>query len=239
MLLSLKRCGHNTVNDKTSEHIILSDTNVAYVLSFFLEKKIIPERNIFLGEEKAKVEFHPIVKEEIEAHFTAWLTCRELNISTKNACPSFFDSIGKSAIEKILKFVSGNLAPSLTVNITSNEFFNRKKVYEAVRKKIQTDWALEGVKGKKISSKPSDQDYSILFSVEKNLLKLATNDEILLAIARELLVEGSTYKTEDLINLVYLADSSVEEKIKEVCATLSALDQTFSLARALRPKVLR
>ena len=227
------------MNDKTTEHIILSDTNVAYVLYFFLEKKIIPERNIFLGEEKIKIEFHPIVKEEIEAHFTAWLTCKELKISTKSSCPSFFDSIGKSAIEKIVGFVDANLAPSFSVDTTSDEFFNRKKVYEAARKKIQIGWTSEGVIGKKTYSKPSDQDYSILFSVEKNLLKLATNDEILLAIACELLEEGSTYKTEDLINLVYLINLSSEEKIKEVCATLSALDQTFNLARALRPKVLR
>lgn len=180
-----------------------------------------------------ELKFHPIVLEEVEGHQAAMKLFNEYGITSEYK-PSFFSDIGDFEVQKIVDFVRNNLAEIDNVDVDSRHFVNKRRIYEGERKRLQNEWKGTGVRGRKVTSKPSDADYSILFSAHCSNYKIVTNDEILLSVAEEFLDSGHTYKVEDIINSFYTSNQSFKKVIEEVVETLEHFSFTFNLSRALR-----
>jgi hypothetical protein len=212
--------------------LVIADTNVAYILYFFLDKGIVPGTEITLSS-GCVVKFHPVVQIETQAHMEAWQVCNKLGLNKTNF-PRFFDDIRDEGIAKLDKFIGDNLANVSAVDTNSTLFFNKRKTYEAERLRLQEEWKKAGTLGRKVKSRPSDADYSILFSAETTGHMIATNDEILLAVAQEFLSEDLTLKAEDIVNDFFRQDQSTKKKVEEISSILSYLKISFNLARALK-----
>ncbi len=219
-------------NSSEPSFLLLADTNIAYCLYFFLGKDLFSNTNILLPD-GSKLKFHPIVLEEVEGHQAAMKLFSEYGISSEYQ-PSFFSDIGENEVQKIVDFVKNNIAEIQEVDVDSRHFVNKRRVYEGERKRLQSEWKKTGVKGKKVNSKPSDADYSILFSAHCSKCKIVTNDEILLSVAEEFLESGYTFKVEDIINSYFVSNQSLKKDIEEVVGTLNQFGFTFNLSRALR-----
>ncbi len=214
-----------------SQVLVIGDTNVAYILFFFTGKAVILAREISLAS-GCILKFHPVVQREIQAHMEAWHVCNQLEI--EGTFPSFFNDIKAEGMADLDKFVTQNMAEIPAVDTNSKAFFNKRKVYEAERIRLQQAWRQAGTIGRKVKSQPSNADYSILFSAETRGDLIATNDEILLAVAQEFLSEDCTLKAEDIVNDFFRKDSSTKKAIEDVAAVLSYLGLPFNLARALK-----
>ncbi|MEQ1722910.1 MAG: hypothetical protein ABL930_07015 [Pseudobdellovibrio sp.] len=218
----------------TNNLILLSDTNAAYKLHFFTDKQIIPKTNIIIPK-LGKLEFHAIVLEEVEAHITVFKTAKAMGLDFNGLeIPNFFQTVGDAYLDKIYDFVKNNICQIPIVDCHSSEFIQKRKVYEKERLDLQKKWKANGVVGKKVKSTPSLNDYSLLFSAQKQNLKLLTNDEILLAVAEEFLPDGSTFKTEDIINAVYRDDEQKKSLIEDTIGTLESLGEMI-----IRPRVFK
>ena len=216
-----------------SSSIIVADTNIAYILYFFIDKAIIPWSSISINI-NSLIKFHPIVLLEVHSHKEAWDLCQAYSYSSP-IYPDFFDLIRGEGIQKVIEFVESNIEKQIpSVDIDSREFHNKRKTYEAERHRLQLAWKNSGVLGNKTTSKPSNNDYSVLFSAEKYGLKLVTNDEILLSIAQEFLAEENTYKAEDIINARYKENPNLRELIEDASEVLNNLKITFNISRALK-----
>jgi hypothetical protein len=210
-----------------SNIIILGDTNVAYNLYFFISQNVIPSKNIMVGADL--FQFHPIVLEEVEAHAQAWITATELGYKD-NDLPSFFDEIQKDGILKICKFVDDNLAQVAEVKSDTADFINQRKIYETTRLILQQQMRNKGAVGKKVDSRPSLNDYKILYSASKQNMKLSTNDGILLEISKEILDPQNALKTEAVLKLILISDSTKKKGIEETLKTLNYLGRILNPA---------
>lgn len=213
--------------------IILADTNAVYKLFFFVEKGLVSSKDISI-QDFGKIEFHPIVKLEVEAHATAWRLSSKYGITSADY-PAFFGMVGEQTIVKIENFVDNNFSRLINpVDTTSQRYISKRRIYESERKHIQNEWASQGVLGRKVRSRPSDNDYSILFSADCFKHKILTNDEILLAVATEFLDAGCIFKTEDVLNAIYKANPSCRSDMQEVINTLSALGEMVNHSRVFQ-----
>lgn len=214
-----------------SETVLLTDTNAAYKLYFFKKKGVIPSQSISI--DIGAVQFHPIVLEEVEGHVGFWKYATEYNISNRTEhCPNFFKDILPEDPEEILKFVRANLCSSIdSVDTKSEVFLNKRRIYEAERNRLQAKWKAGGSKGAKVESMPSLNDYSILFSAESSKFKIVTHDEILFAIATEILEDASLLRVEDIIRSFYQADPKLKPLIESVITNLEYINEPISKIR--------
>ena len=213
--------------------IILADTNAVYKLFFFVEKGLVASSNINI-QGFGKIEFHPIVKDEVEAHTTAWRLSSQYGIKSADY-PAFLETVGEGTVKKIELFVKNNISNTINpVDTTSQKYINKKRIYEDERKDIQKEWVSQGVSGKKVRSKPSINDYSVLFSADCYKHKILTNDEILLAVATEFLDAGFIFKTEDALNAIYKANPACKPDLEEVIRTLSSLNEAINQSRVFQ-----
>lgn len=206
----------------TQNVIILGDTNTAYILYFFASAGLISKSNIVIDNQK--LEFHPIVQKEVDAHRCAWAMLKECNIKS-DEIPDFFDTVGDQVISNIQNFVDHNLSTVSPVNIQSRSYVDKRKIYENIRNRLQSKWIQSGTKGRKVISTPSNSDYSILYSAELSGHKLTTNDEILLAIAEEILDPINAFKAEKILNSLYKQDPGQREAIQDVINTLGSFNR--------------
>ena len=214
---------------------LLADTNVAYTLFFFLGNGIIPSKNIIINDKPFK--FHPIVLEEIETHLEAKNLFQTYSIGNREDYPEFLNKLSKEEIEKLNSFVEENTSNEvLYVESSSQRFFRKKRIYEAERLKIQAAWKSQGkIKGNKLTSKPSDSDYAVLLTAEAHNCFIVTNDEILLAVSEEFLEQDKSLKVEDIVNMLFKNDPSIEETIRIIHKTkLIKASRPFLIERALK-----
>jgi hypothetical protein len=212
--------------------ILLTDTNAAYKLYFFRRKKIIPESSIII-DGIGIVEFHPIVLEEVESHIGFWNKANEYHLSNKTEyCPNFFKELLESDFPQIIEFIKANICSSVApVNIHTQDFSDKRKIYEAERERLQKKWKSNGVSGRKVSSKPSSKDYSILYSAERHAHKIITHDEILFAVATEILDDSSLLKVEDVIAQIYEKNPQSKPDIECVLTNLEYLGEVLVKTR--------
>jgi hypothetical protein len=219
------------VPSSNDETIILADTNVVYKLYFFVSTGVVPSRNIII-KNLGIVEFHPIVKVEVEAQTVAWRLSASYGIKGYGDWPAFFDLIGDKEVKKIEEFVENNISTrDVNVDTGSKAFLLKKKIYEKERMAIQKAMQEQGRVGRKVISVPSDNDYSVLYSAEIKKFKIVTNDEILLKVAEEFLDADQTLKAEDVLKVIYNNDIALESKIKETIETLDSLGEVITISR--------
>lgn len=171
--------------------------NVAYNLFSFISQGVIPSKNILIGSDL--FQFHPIVLAEVEAHTQAWIVSNELG------------------------YVDENLAAIALVNSDTEAFVAQRKIYENTRIELQDEMRRRGYKGRKVDSKPSLNDYKILYSAHTLQVKISTNDGILLEISREILDSHNALTTENLLKMILIADPLKKKDIEEVLKTLHYL----------------
>lgn len=214
--------------------VVIGDTNAAYKLYFFAQKNVIRTSPIEI-QSIGTVVFHQVVLEEVSAHIESWMYLNKVGIRPpEGEYPNFFDVIGEEELSKIEKFVTDNLSQDFApVDSDQPKFQIKRKIYERERKKIQAQWQKSGTKGRKTYSTPSNADYGILYTAETTKTKIVTNDEILLAVAEDILGEGNTYKTEDLINAVLREDPSKKAAIQEALTNLEFMGEHINVGRVL------
>jgi predicted nucleic acid-binding protein len=215
---------------QSSSIVIMSDTNAAYKLYFFAVKEVIPFYNIQIGG-VGVLEFHPIVLEELTAHLEAHRILSDYGW-TDETFPKFFDSLNENQKLQLTNFVSSNVSKTITsVSSSDSDFHTSRKAYEKERVNLQNIWKSNGTQGRKVFSKPTLNDYKVLFSAQECNYKLLTNDEILLAVAESILDEGFTYKTEDIINAALKLDPSKKQIVEEVLDNLSLIGEAIIRSR--------
>ena len=218
---------------KKGNQVILSDTNAAYKIFFFMKKKVFESKNISI-DGLGNLYFHPIVLEEAEAHKEAWRV-REEYAYVIQEMPSFFKELTTDLINEIVTFIRQNTHPSFkSVWIDDQKFVRKRKAYEVERKRLQKQWSNSGVKGRKIKSKPSLSDYRLLYTADIEGCKLCTHDEILFAVAHEFLNEGETLKTEDIINQIYRKNPRLKDNIEEAINNLHFLSENINSNKIFR-----
>lgn len=202
---------------QSNAKILLTDTNAAYKLYFFRRKNLVPLSKLEI-DGIGIVEFHPIVLEEVSGHIGFWNKACEYNLSNKTEhCPNFFHALLADDFPKTIDFITANLCTSIeSVNVKGQDFSDKRKIYEAERQRLQKIWKENGVLGKKVTSKPSNNDYCILYSAEKHNHKIITHDEILFAVATEILDDSVLLRVED-----NLGDCTVKQYQLPAGATLS------------------
>lgn len=211
---------------------VLTDTNALYKLYFFKRKNIIPSTNIIVPN-LGRVEFHPIVLQELKEHIKFY----QQHVSDEEMFksfqfPQFLKCLSDAEITDLLDFTSKNLCRSIsTVDTRGRPFKSKRIIYERERVRLQTLWKEQGEKGRKITSKPSDRDYSILVSAETHKCKILTHDEILSAVSTEFLGDGSLFRVEDVINQFYKQNNNLKTGIDSVLIDLSFLGEKIIKSR--------
>lgn len=75
---------------------MLADTNTAYTLYFFVDKGVIPSKDVIVNG-GYRVVFHPIVLEEIATHEEAYALCTNYGMTQGNF-PNFFKDIQSQGV---------------------------------------------------------------------------------------------------------------------------------------------
>ena len=185
-----------------------------------------------------KLEFHPIVKAEFDDDIDAFHFYKNINPKpSKKPFPDFLEIFGEQEFSKIEKFIDDNLSSKSLTPKNDPMFKKVKKVYNDYREKLQQEWRESGKfqGSKKAKSKPTDEDYLLLYDSILCGFNLVTNDEILLEVSKYFFEEmkQNPYMAEDVIKAYYRRDTSLEPKIIEISKTMDYCSEPFRLSIAL------
>jgi hypothetical protein len=211
--------------------VVLVDTNAVFKLYFFFLDDVIKGIDIVV-DSVGVLKFHQIVKDEFQDDLDAWYYRKHVT-GAPRAYPRFFDSIQEHGLKKLEKFINDNLTTSDigAVDVQSRRFERQKVLFEVKRKELQAHWIKAGTKGKKVTSVPSDNDYSLLSTAIEYKLKMLTCDEILLEVSKEFHEESFVLELEDVLKAIYNTDVSKQAQIKTTIQTLDHLSETIKASK--------
>lgn len=215
--------------------VVLTDTNALYKLFFFRRKNVIPAVSIAIPN-IGNVEFHPIVIQELKEHIKFYKQHEnDDEILKTQYFPQFLKNLSAKDITDLEEFAHKNMCRSIaTVNTKSGLFTNKRSSYEKIRVRLQAEWKAQGVVAKKVRSIPTHRDYSILFSAQHHKMKILTHDEILGAVAIEILDDGCLFKVEDVIYQVLQSNAALKPQVVSALDDLNFLGEKISRNKILR-----
>ena len=194
----------------------------------FMKKGVVPFEKINVSG-LGDLLFHEIVLEEAKAHEKAFKELKKLKLPSTDV-PDFFSKIKGSDLKEMMKFIQANIDKSTKKEQPHNQHFRKmKKAYEKERKDLQKAWTAQGIKANKVSSKPSNNDYNLLYSANHRKYKLVTHDEILFSVASEFLEEGFILRTEDILNQILKINPSLKIKIEDATNNLESIGEKINI----------